>query len=101
MSVRLTDHDNAAAPGGGTDSATVVDIPSPVPLTCAATADPSTGGSCRFTQGMCPVDGCSSIENGDRTIAALSQIRVLDGGPDGQANTADNTLFAIQGIFVP
>jgi hypothetical protein len=101
MSVRLTDHDNAVAPGGGTEAATVVDIPSPVTFTCAPTADPSIGGSCKFTQGMCPVDGCSAIENGDRTIAALGQIRVMDGGPDGQMHTADNTLFAIQGLFIP
>ena len=101
MTVRLTDHDNAPAPGGGTEAATMVDIPSPVQFSCATTADPAIGGTCKFVQGMCPVDGCSAIENGDRTIAALGQVRVFDGGPDGQTNTADNTLFAVQGLFIP
>jgi hypothetical protein len=101
MTVRLTDHDNAPAPGGGTEAATVVDIPNPVTFTCAATADPSIGGACKFTQGMCPVDGCSSVEDGDRTVAALSQVRVMDGGPDGQVLSADNTVFAAQALFVP
>ena len=61
----------------------MVDIPNPVQFTCAATADPSIGGACKFTQGLCPVDGCSAVENGDRTVAALGQVRVFDGGPDG------------------
>ena len=101
MTLRLSDHDNAPAPGGGTEAATVVDIPNPATFTCAGTADPSIGGACSFTQGMCPVDGCSAVENGDRTVAALGQVRVIDGGPDGQAISADNTLFAIQGLFIP
>ena len=101
MTLRLTDHDNAPAPGGGTEAATVIDIPNPVQFTCAATADPSIGGACKFTQGLCPVDGCSAVENGDRTVAALGQVRVFDGGPDGQPNSADNTLFAVQGLFIP
>ena len=101
MTVRLTDHDNATAPGGGTEAATMVDIPSPVQFSCAATADPAIGASCKFVRGMCPVDGCSTIENGDRTVVAFGPVRVFDGGPDGQANTADNTLFAVQGLFIP
>ncbi len=101
MTLRLTDHDNATAPGGGTDAATMIEIPSIVQFSCVATADPAIGASCKFVQGLCPVDGCSSIENGDRTLAALGQVRVLDGGPDGGASTADNTLFAVQGLLVP
>jgi len=26
---------------------------------------------------------------------------VYDGGPDGVVSTQDNTLFAVQGLFVP
>ena len=32
----------------------------------------------------------------------LSQIKVNDGGPDGDVDTAgDNSLFEVQGIFIP
>ena len=36
-----------------------------------------------------------------RAIWELGQVRVFDGGPDGDADTADNSLFAVQGVFVP
>ena len=31
----------------------------------------------------------------------LGTIQLLDGGPDGDGDTADNSLFATQGVFVP
>jgi hypothetical protein len=31
----------------------------------------------------------------------LGDLEVLDGGPDGDVDTADNTVFLRQGIFVP
>ena len=36
-----------------------------------------------------------------RTIWQMQDVVVLDGGPDGDAETADNTVFLRQGIFVP
>ena len=43
-----------------------------------------------------------SVIDGQRGIWALGAIRVMDGGPDGDADTAgDNSLFATQGLFVP
>ena len=100
MTARLTDHDNATEPGGGTDAATMVDIPNPIGFSCAATADPSIGGSCKWTQ-QCTMPRCTGVTTGDRTVIALAQVRVMDGGPDGVVGTADNTLFAAQGLFVP
>jgi hypothetical protein len=41
------------------------------------------------------------IRNGDRTSMELGAIGLHDGGPDGDADTADNSLFATQGLFVP
>jgi hypothetical protein len=38
---------------------------------------------------------------GDRTAMELGAVQLLDGGPDGDADTADNSLFATQGVFVP
>jgi hypothetical protein len=43
----------------------------------------------------------AAIKESDRTIWQLGQIVVLDGGPDGQVATNDNTVFARQGVFVP
>jgi hypothetical protein len=31
----------------------------------------------------------------------LAQIRVYDGGADGLAATSGNTLFEVQGLFIP
>jgi hypothetical protein len=32
----------------------------------------------------------------------MAQVQVYDGGPDGDADTpAGDTLFAVQGIFIP
>ena len=42
--IRITDHFNAVVAGGGTDPATVVDIPYPIAATCAATASTAIGG---------------------------------------------------------
>ena len=36
-----------------------------------------------------------------RTIWQLGQVRVNDGGADGLVSTTPNTLFAVQGVFVP
>ena len=41
------------------------------------------------------------MQQGKRAVWQLGQIQVLDGGPDGAAATADNSLFAVQGVFVP
>ena len=43
-----------------------------------------------------------SLVEGKRAIWQSDQVRVYDGGPDGQASTAaDNTLFMVQGVFGP
>jgi hypothetical protein len=37
-----------------------------------------------------------------RTIWQVGRVRVDDAGPDGNPDTsADNTVFAVQGVFVP
>jgi hypothetical protein len=41
------------------------------------------------------------IKDGDRPFVEMGQVRVDDGGPDGLTSTADNSLFAVQGVFVP
>jgi hypothetical protein len=43
-----------------------------------------------------------TVTEGDRAVWAFDRVRLLDGGVDGDAETAtDNMLFATQGVFVP
>ena len=41
------------------------------------------------------------VPEGKRVIWELGRVAVMDGGPDNLAVTADNNVFAIQGVFVP
>ena len=98
--IRITDHFNAVAAGGGTDPATVVDIPFPVGATCAATASTAIGGTCSaVTSANATVPG--AVKDGKRAVIEVGQITITDGGPDGVVATTPNTLFEIQGIFIP
>ncbi|MGH2978539.1 MAG: hypothetical protein ACRDLQ_02740 [Solirubrobacterales bacterium] len=99
--VRITDRFNAVAPGGGTHAATMLDIPFPVTGSCAITASPSIGGRCGVTTSFNSIVPGGAIMEGKRAIMALDQVRVFDGGSDGQVGTLPNTLFAAQGLFVP
>ena len=98
--IRITDHFNAVEWGGGTDPATM-EIPWPITFYCASTADTSIGAVCNYTF-PCTRPNCSNVRDGDRTVVEIPQFQVFDGGPDGNVGTADgNTLFAVQGLFIP
>jgi hypothetical protein len=98
--IRITDHYNNP---GGSDPATVVDIPFPVTATCANTANTARGGTCTInTSANAVVGGLDpAVKDGKRGIVEIQQVQVSDGGPDGQVGTVPNTLFAVQGIFIP
>jgi hypothetical protein len=99
--IRITDHNNAVESGGGSDPATVVDVPLPFNLYCTATADTAIGSTCNIDT-YCPLpNGCSAAKNGARTVVGVKQVQVYDGGPDGIVATDDNTLFMEQGVFIP
>ena len=100
--IRITDHWNATLPGGGPDAATVVDIPFPVTTTCTATASTGTGSTCSInTTANATVPG--AVKENKRGVVEIQQLQVFDGGPDGAmaSTTPANTLFAVQGIFIP
>jgi hypothetical protein len=98
--IQITDHWNAVAPGGGPDAATVVSIPFPVGATCANTADAAIGGLCSAnTSANAVVPG--AVKDGKRAIVEIGQIQITDGGDDGLNATTPNTLFEVQGIFIP
>jgi hypothetical protein len=84
-----------------TEAATTIDIPLQVSVPCAATADPASGGDCAINTTLDALLPGTVRENA-RAIWQLGRVEVLDGGSDGDADTsADNTLFATQGVFVP
>jgi hypothetical protein len=98
--IRISDHWNAVAPGGGPDPATVQDIPFPVNAGCANTADAATGGLCTAnTSANAVVPG--SVLDGKRAVVGIGQIQINDGGTSGTAGAPDAQMFFVQGIFIP
>ena len=95
--IRISDHYNGP---GLNEAATVVDIPFPVNGTCANTVATTTGGTCTVnTTANTVVVG--SVKDNQRGVIEIGQLLINDGGADGQIATADNTLFEVQGIFIP
>jgi Tol biopolymer transport system component len=95
--VRITDR--LGGPPG--EAATVTDVPLRVPISCTATGDPtSVGATCAATTSFDAITP-GAVPEGKRSIWQLGQVQVNDGGPDGLASTTPNTLFAVQGVFVP
>jgi len=96
--IRISDHYNGP---GLNEAATVVDIPFPVNGQCAATTATNIGGQCdTHTTANAVVPG--SVKDTQRGVIEVQQLQIFDGGTDGQAGTtADNTLFEVQGIFIP
>lgn len=107
LTFRLTDHWNAIGPDpAGADAATVQDFTVELPWMCVQSESTSTGSTCHVvttlvTMFQSPFQGDAVKEN-KRMVWALEAVRIFDGGPDGDAGTtADNTVFARPGIFVP
>jgi subtilisin family serine protease len=98
QTLRITDHDN----GGPSpiETGTTQDANFPVTVPCTATASTSVGSTCSVaTTVNAIVPG--ALTAGQRSVWELGQIKVYDGGPDGLASTQPNTLFAVEGLFVP
>ena len=93
--VRITDRN-----GGPSISETMQDTPFPVTVPCAATASTTIGATCSVATTFNAIVPGAVVE-GKRAIWQLGQIEVFDGGADGLASTAPNTVFARQGVFVP
>jgi hypothetical protein len=101
LTFRLTDHWNATAPGGGTDAATVQDFAIEHSWACVQNGLTSIGSTCNLTTSLGAINPLAVLD-GKRTIWELHAVRIYDGGADGDGDTtADNTVFARPGIFVP
>jgi hypothetical protein len=95
--IRISDHYNGP---NLNEAATVVDIPFPVNATCVNTSLTTIGGTCTTnTTANAVVPG--SVKDTQRAVVEIGQLQVNDGGADGLVSTADNTLFEVQGIFIP
>jgi hypothetical protein len=100
LPLRMTDrlngpHSGGTSPGTTTDSSFYATVP------CVATADATIGGLCTTaTTANAILPG--AVREGARTVWELGQVKLSDGGPDEDAQTAqDNALLAVQGLFVP
>jgi hypothetical protein len=93
--VRITDRYNGPSEvGTGQDTSFGVTVP------CAGTASTSVGSTCSInTTADAVLPGV--VKEIRRSIWQLGQVQVFDGGADGVVSTTPNTLFAVQGIFVP
>jgi hypothetical protein len=101
VTLRVTDTDNATAPGGGVDHATMTDYVLRLPLSCATTADTTIGATCVRITSLTNFGVPGIVPEGDRAIWELGTVRFDDGGADGIASTSDNTPFLTQGVFIP
>jgi len=102
-SLNITDHQNSdpTVPGDPFDDAGTGSQPSfPIVGTCSATASTSIGATCGAnTTANATAPG--AVVEGKRGVIEISQFRVFDGGPDGTPNTGNESLFAVQGLFIP
>ena len=103
VDLRITDKYNGVGPGGGTEAATGTRT-FQVTVPCGVTPTPNTiGSTCELTTTADGVYGDpSAAKEGRRAIWGLGQAELYDGGADGDVETpTGNTVFAVQGVFVP
>jgi hypothetical protein len=97
VGLRLTDHSNGTSQ---TEPGTVTDFAYTFTVPCATTADPAIGSACSVNttaDALAP----GTVVEGSRGVWQLDQAHLFDGGSDGLASTAGNTLFEVEGVFVP
>jgi WD40-like Beta Propeller Repeat len=98
--LQITDKNNTPSPGGP-GAATSETLPLEFDIGCTPTADTSAGSDCALNTTLDTLVPGTVIA-GKRAVWALGQVKVYDGGADGNpATTGDNTLFAVEGVFVP
>jgi hypothetical protein len=82
------------------DTGTGQDTPLNVTIPCVTTASTSVGSACSLITTADAVLA-DTIKEGLRTVLQMDKVQVFDGGSDGLAATAGNTLFMDQGWFAP
>jgi hypothetical protein len=107
LPARITDKFNGAL---NSEQATVRDLndymtnPLRLQVPCAETADPAVGSTCSATTTVNALFPWQppAVSERRRAIWQLDQMAVWDGGEDGYIESRDdNTVLAVQGVFVP
>jgi len=98
FNLRITDKNNGDAQSQ--QPATLPDLPFSFTIPCAETLDPLTGAICSTSTSADAITP-GIVPEGLRSNWQLGQVQVLDGGADDDADTPDNSLFAVQGVFAP
>ena len=100
LPVRITDKWNTPHPGGP-GAATTQPFVYGFTIPCVANAGTTTGSDCDIATTMNAL-APGTHADGRRAVWQLGQVRVFDGGSDQDGSTtADNTPFAVQGVFIP
>jgi hypothetical protein len=103
FNVQITDKQNTPHPGGP-GAGTTVRIPFEMTAqTCVpgAPGSPPQGSACVMVSEFSAILP-GAVKEGGGAIWQVDDVALWDGGVDGDADTtADNSLFAVQGVFVP
>jgi uncharacterized repeat protein (TIGR01451 family) len=97
IDLRITDRSSGPATS---TPATAMNAPLRFVFTCVPTGTGNIGGQCNVATTADTITP-GFVTEGKRSVWALSAVKVYDGGADGDADTADNTLFFEQGLFTP
>ena len=112
FTVRLTDHFNPSTWPEPPVAATVQDFTfehdgwpqyagGPDGTPCAQSGSTSVGSACNMNTSLDAIIP-NAVPDSRRSVWALDAVRIYDGGADGDGDTtADNTVFARPGIFIP
>jgi hypothetical protein len=98
---RATDRYNGSAGSSYSDAATVSDFAFPVDAPCTGTSDLSVGAACKVGTTLDAVVPGAVRAGGPNDLGARHDRGLRRRPGDGDPGTADNTLFAAQGLFVP
>jgi hypothetical protein len=101
---RLSDHHNPSAWPEAPVPATVQDFAIEHSWACVQSGSTSTGSTCDLHTSLNTLipEGGGAVQAINREIWELQAVRIYDGGADGEGDTtADNTVFARPGVFIP
>jgi hypothetical protein len=95
--LRVTDKASGA---GFNVAGTLSDFSLPATVPCVATVSTTVGSTCDLDTTLDAL-APGTVREGARSVWEMRQVEVTDGGPDGDADTGPNTVFARQGVFAP
>jgi hypothetical protein len=101
VGLRITERDGPTPAGGGPAPVTQQDVSLSFTVPCIPTADASVGATCSTATTADALAPGVVIER-RRASWELRHVQMLDGGPDGDAETvAGNEVFQVPGVFIP